>query len=151
MSRNLEILPSCYKLSPQLILRATCLTVPRSVYTKYVIHITKSTEVNFHACKVMKSSDILSAMFVYGKKFSRWIFCQKLVTFSSTLSINYSKFVNGMVKTKIFSEISLKRRVIIFDSIYLDLAICLSICLSIFFVTEAHKVILVSLHCKKIR
>ena len=69
---------------------------------------------------------------IYGWNFSRLWFCQKLVTFSLTLSINYSIFFNGMVKTKTFPMISLKRRVIIYVSFFHKLAICLSICLSIF-------------------
>ena len=65
---------------------------------------------------------------VYGSNFSGWIFCQMNVTFSSTLSINYTKFYYRMIKTKIFSDISFQIRVIIYLQINSKLAICLSIC-----------------------
>ena len=69
---------------------------------------------------------------VYGSNFSEMIFCQMNVTFSSTLSINYTKFYYRMIKTKIFSDISFQIRVIIYLQINSKLAVCLSICLSIF-------------------
>ena len=89
-------------------------------------------------------------MWIYGWNFSRSWFCQKLVTFSLTLSINYSIFFNGMVKTKTFPMISLKRRVIIYVSFFHKLAVYLSICLSIFSYSGAHKVILMSPRIQKI-
>ena len=70
--------------------------------------------------------------YTYGSNFSGWIFCQMNVTFSSTLSIIYTKFYYRMIKTKIFSDISFHIRVIIYFQINHKIAVCLSICLSIF-------------------
>ena len=97
----------------------------------------------------MRTRDV-SYRTLYGSNFSGWIFCQMNVTFSSTLSINYTQFYNGIIKTKIFSDISFQIRVIIYLQNNSKLAICLSICQSIFLYSGAHKVILMSPRIQKI-
>ena len=39
-------------------------------------------------------------MSIYGSIFSEWIFCQMVVTFSSILNINFTKFYNWMIKLR---------------------------------------------------
>ena len=86
----------------------------------------------------------------YGSNFSGWIFCQMNVTFSSTLSINYTQFYYGIIKTKIFSDISFQIRVIIYLQNNSKLAICLSICLSIFCILGLIRITLWAPEYKKI-
>ena len=89
-------------------------------------------------------------VWVYGTNFSGWIFCHKLVTFSSTLSINYTNFNNRMIKTKMFPELDLKSRVIIYVLICPQVSVYLSICLSICLRTEFWEDHLVSLKLKNL-
>ena len=62
--------------------------------------------------------------YIYGSNFSGWIICQMNVTFSLTLSLNYTKFCYGMTKDKMFSDISFQIRVRIYLQIISKLAIC---------------------------
>ena len=87
---------------------------------------------------------------IYGSNFSGWIFCQMNVTFSSTLSINYTQFYYGIIKTKIFSDISFQIRVIIYLQNNSKLAICLSICQSIFCILGPTRLFLWAPEYKKI-
>ena len=74
----------------------------------------------------------INKSWLYGINFSVWIFRNKLVTFSSVLSINYTNINNGLIKTKMFPELGLKSRVIIYVLICPQLSVYLSICLSNF-------------------